>query len=314
MSTPFDVVNRILPHIKALIAWDLIKKGLGQRRVARALGTSQALISKYISRAPQYYLDELDRLGIRDEELRSMIEVVSNYIVSGRIDDSRSYLTVYIFTLLRSGKLCKAHRLVSKGLDSCRVCEYMMVGLEDEVVARVKYAVKVIESIPDIELIVPEIGMNVVEAKPNAQSVYEVVGIPGRIIKVNDRVRAVSQPTYGGSRFMASLILKVMKYFPNTRSAINIRYLALLEDMLKGASLRVTRVGPYESRSLNTVLELIERNLSVSPNVPDAIVDVGPPGFEHLIYVLAEDSVKLADKISMLMNYLRGLCSKSKCH
>mgnify|MGYP001626166792 CR=1 FL=1 len=305
MSTPFDIVDYILPDIKALISWNLAKKGVGQRQIARALSTSQALISKYLSKDPGYYLEKLSKLGIDISELNTIIEVITTYIIKGRLNDAISYLTIYLLTLLKGRKLCNAHKLIARSLSDCNVCDYIIHAYSDELVERVKYVTWVLETLPDAELLVPEIGMNVVEARPNAKTVYDVVGIPGRIVKVFNKVKAVSQPTYGGSRFMASLILEVMKYFPHIRSAVNIKYSEEAEDALMKLNFNVTKLKHYETRSLNTILSLISNELMRASTAPDAIIDLGPPGFEHLIYVLAEDSLKLVNKLNNLMNELR---------
>lgn len=305
MSTPFDVINYILPDIKALISWNLVKKGVGQRQIARALSTSQALISKYVSKDPAYYLEKLNKLGIDINELNTVIEVITTYIINDRLNDAISYLTIFLLTLLKGRKLCNAHKLIARGLHDCNVCDYIIYTYSDELIERVKYATWVLEALPDIELLVPEVGMNVVEARPNAKTVYDVVGIPGRIVKVFNKVKAVSQPTYGGSRFMASLILEIMKYFPHIKSAMNIKYSEEAEEVLMRLNFNVIKLKQYETRSLNTILNLISNELMRTSTAPDAIIDLGPPGFEHLIYILAEDSLKLINKLNNLVNELR---------
>ncbi|MEM1982325.1 MAG: thiamine-phosphate synthase family protein [Sulfolobales archaeon] len=302
MSTPFDVVNNVLPYIKALVAWNLSDKGLSQRQVAKTLYVSQALISKYLSKNRNYYLIRLKELGLDEAEVKDVIEVVTNYIVGRRLGDATSYLTIFLLTKLKDGKLCNAHRKLVRGLSNCNICYYLTPGVNDEIIQRVKYALETLETMRDAHTLVPEVGMNIVEARPNAKTIYEVAGIPGRIVKVFNTVKAVSQPTYGSSRFMASVLLEVMKYFPNIKSAANIRYSKELENSLSKLNLNTVRLDPYENRTIETVIELISRELRKLKSYPDAIIDLGPPGFEHLIYLFAEDSLKLLEKIRLIVS------------
>ncbi|MCS7108027.1 MAG: thiamine-phosphate synthase family protein [Sulfolobales archaeon] len=302
MSTPFDVVNSVLPYIKALFAWSLSNKGLSQRQVAKALCVSQALISKYLSKEQHYYMSKLKELGLDEAEVKDVIEVVSNYIIGRRLGDATSYLTIFLLTKLKDGKLCNAHRRLVRGLENCNICYYLTPGVSDEVVQRVKYALENLETMRDVMVLVPEVGMNIVEARPNAKTIFEVVGIPGRIVKVFNTVKAVSQPTYGSSRFMATILLEVMKYFPNIRSAANIKYSKELENSLNKLKMNVVRIGPYEYRTLETIVELVSKELRKLKSSPDAVIDLGPPGFEHLIYLFAEDSLKLLEKFRLIVS------------
>ena len=61
-------------------------------------------------------------------------------------------------------------------------------------------------------------------ARENAQSVEDVVGVPGRITTINGRAKAFTMPDWGASSHMARLVLEVMKHDPERRSALNLRY------------------------------------------------------------------------------------------
>jgi len=303
--TPLELICAVLPYFKALVAWSLRNRGLGQRTIARALNTSQALISKYLSRPREYYLTLLRDSGFSEEEVGGVVEAVTNYLIKGRAGDAMLFLTTYFLTELRNGRFCQLHRSQVRGLGECSICSYLAVRAGDEVIQRVEDAVKILESLPNIYMVVPEVGMNVVEARAGASSVHEVVGVPGRIVRVFNKVKAVSTPCYGGSRFMATLLLNVMKYFPNVRSAANIRYSKEVENILSKLNLHTLIIGPYEIRTLDGVVSLVNKALATSDKAPDAIIDLGPPGFEHLIYLFAEDSYRLVSKIALIINSLK---------
>ena len=61
-------------------------------------------------------------------------------------------------------------------------------------------------------------------ARKNAQTLKDVAGIPGRVTIVNGMPKAVARPDYGVSSHMARLVISIMKYDPDKRSALNIKY------------------------------------------------------------------------------------------
>jgi len=110
-----------------------------------------------------------------------------------------------------------------------------MAWLYDEsekyrVISELLKAVRVLESSPHAHKLVPETQMNLVMALPHASSIQDVAGFPGRIVKVGDRVKAVSCPEFGASRHVANAVLTAMKFNPEIRSAMNVR---LSEELLK---------------------------------------------------------------------------------
>ena len=70
-------------------------------------------------------------------------------------------------------------------------------------------------------------------AKEDAITINDVAGVPGRITTVNGKAKAFMKPDWGASSHMARLILEVMKYDPERRSAINLRYHPSLIELIK---------------------------------------------------------------------------------
>ena len=72
--------------------------------------------------------------------------------------------------------------------------------------------------------LIPEIRTNIVYALPEAKSVDEVAGIPGRVTKAFGRAFYCMEPAFGASDHMARLILAAMRYDGELRGAINVGY------------------------------------------------------------------------------------------
>ena len=71
---------------------------------------------------------------------------------------------------------------------------------------------------------IPECQTNFVYSKKNPNSIKEILGIEGRIVKTGKKVTVAGKLTYGGSKHVATSLLAVNKKFPKIRSAINLKY------------------------------------------------------------------------------------------
>lgn len=73
---------------------------------------------------------------------------------------------------------------------------------------------------------IPEVQSNLGYALPAfyARDLNDVAAIPGRIIKYMGKAKPSGPPTFGVSSHVASYILTAMKYDPEVRSAMNIKY------------------------------------------------------------------------------------------
>ena len=72
--------------------------------------------------------------------------------------------------------------------------------------------------------LIPEVSSNLGYALPGAEGIHDVAAYPGRIVRFKDTVASVSDPEFGASRHVAKIILTVMNFDPEYRSAMNIRY------------------------------------------------------------------------------------------
>ena len=101
------------------------------------------------------------------------------------------------------------------------------------VIEETSIAVKIIEDHPEFTPYIPEVGMQVAMALPFATSPQEVAAVEGRIIRLAGRPKAVGGIRFGASSHMARVILTAMRYNPNFRAAMNIRYASELIDAFK---------------------------------------------------------------------------------
>lgn len=94
----------------------------------------------------------------------------------------------------------------------------------EKVKASIGKAVKLIEACKECAHILPEVGTNIAMALPNAEALKDVAGLTGRIIQVEDKAVGVGEPKFGATRHMGTVLLSALKYNPDFRAVINVKY------------------------------------------------------------------------------------------
>ncbi|WP_048148842.1 thiamine-phosphate synthase family protein [Methanolacinia paynteri] len=170
---------------------------------------------------------------------------------------------------------------------------------KEKVIGAVQKAVGKISEYMNSKLI-PEVGMNIGFAIPDATSVSDVAAVEGRIVRKGDAVFPVGDVKMGASDHVARIIITAMKYDPEMRAAANVRYsdaiLKVLEDM------------PLEIRSFDrgrepagvSTMDWGVASCCSEDDVPDVIYDMGAVGKEPMIRILGEDPASVVNNILML--------------
>ena len=156
--------------------------------------------------------------------------------------------------------------------------------------------------------LIPEVQSNLGYALPHAANSQEVIAFPGRIIRLNNSIATVADPMPGSSHHIAQIILTVMKYRKDFRSAMNIKYSP--EIIKKCRSLKF-KLGTFdrkdepenikrkEGASLNWG---IERLLNKRKIIPDVIYDQGDRGKEPMVRIIGKNPLEVADKVLKIAN------------
>lgn len=293
---PHELVNElVVSELRGIVAHRLRERGFGQLKIAKLLGISQPMVSRYISVGFHEYLERLRRLGLDPSEVLRVVDMLVEKLVSGDYYEYLRLLSSFVNSLLKRGSLCDAHRKSAPLIPSnCDLCFKLFEEVTDPYVEEVRIAYELFSLHPRGHEIVPEVGMNIVSAPPSSSDLRDVVGFSGRIICVHNKVVAAGEPVRGGSKHTASVLLKVMRKFPNIRSAVVIKYSHECLQKLVSAGLYVVRTGPHSSGAeLFTVLEKTVESLQKEP---DVIADAGGLGLEPVMYVFAVNAVRAVKK------------------
>jgi len=170
------------------------------------------------------------------------------------------------------------------------------------VLENLRRAVELLESSMHAFRLVPEVQMNLVMALPHASNPSEVAGIPGRIVRVGERVKASSYPQFGASKHLASAILTVMQVDAGFRSIMNIRYTPHAVEVCRNIGLKTSsydrRTEPEKVKEMEggTIPWGTRTAIEKLGKVPDAIYHLGDWGKEPMITVLGRSAVEVVEK------------------
>ena len=149
--------------------------------------------------------------------------------------------------------------------------------------------------------LIPEVGMNIVYALPDARSRDDVAGVLGRIVRLGDRVHPVGEIAFGASDHVARIVLTAMRFDPGIRSAANIRF---SESILQEMENLMFEICSFDREKEPPGVQTMDWGVAscCRDGVPDVIYDQGARGKEPMIRILGEDPVTVAHNILKLSN------------
>ncbi|HID25209.1 MAG TPA: bifunctional hydroxymethylpyrimidine kinase/phosphomethylpyrimidine kinase [Thermoplasmata archaeon] len=149
--------------------------------------------------------------------------------------------------------------------------------------------------------LIPEVGINIGYALPDAENRNQVCALDGRIIRGKQRFyHGILR--FGVSKHISSIILTTMKFNKNMRSAMNIKYTPELMEKIKETGLTVCSFSREEEP------EEVESTMKWGTTfvirkhgeVPDVIWDKGSVGKEPMIRLLGKTPEDLIKKLKLI--------------
>jgi hydroxymethylpyrimidine kinase/phosphomethylpyrimidine kinase len=171
-----------------------------------------------------------------------------------------------------------------------------------ELFQRVSRAVEILKD-EKIGYLIPEVQSNLGVGLEGARTHQDVLGFPGRIVKHGTSIVTLSPPTFGGSRHVANIVLTAMRYNPEKRAVMNVKYTPELVKICQRLKFKTAtfdradepkKVRRKEGSSLEWGTDTAIKGCGF---VPDIIYDIGGFGKEEMIRVIADDVESLVDKI-----------------
>lgn len=294
MQPPDELMVRdFLPAMRQLVAQQLRSQGLSQTRISALLGVTQASVSLYLASDAKKAHSALARLSVSKSVADRYASHLAADVTKGPADGVGTLDSIWK-GLLGSGAICPAHRSLYPELADCDVC-IKLYGLEGGekslAVSDVADAVRLIEGSPDFVALIPEVSVNIACATPDAATPADVIAVPGRIVRVKGRAKALLPPEAGASIHMSKVLLAVRRRRPAVRACINLRYDSKVASAMKSMGLRTLSVGNHHrTASVDPTVDAIQRRLRGASSNFDAIVDLGGSGVEPNVYLFAESA------------------------
>lgn len=310
MQPPDELMTGVfLPSMRHLVAVRLRSRGLSQSKISALLGVTQASVSLYLSANPKKAYDQLSKLSITKSQAEGDASRLAQALLTGAAYGVKTLDQIWT-SLLGSGAACDAHRKMYPSLADCDFCvkEYGgKQGVLSEVVSEVADAAKLLEDSPEFIGVMPEVSVNIACAAPGATGPGDIVAIPGRIVKVRDRAKAMLPPEAGASAHMSRVLLMVMNKRPQFRACINVRYDRKMEKVAKKKGLRTLTIGRYQAAGGDPTSDALEKKLKSAPPAFEAIVDEGGAGIEPNLYLFAKGAREVAElALRMAKDYSAG--------
>jgi predicted fused transcriptional regulator/phosphomethylpyrimidine kinase/predicted transcriptional regulator len=287
-----------------MLAAELDARGFTQQAVADRLGVTQAAVSKYLNED----VPTEDRF-VEDSRMQATVERIAAGFADGSMDDYEALgeLLALVREFEDRGPICAVHEeempaLQGTGCDLCIRGLDADVSEERAVLASVRKAARRIADTTAVVDYIPNVGMNVGMALPDAEDQLDVAAIPGRIHSLRGRVNVPSNPEFGASEHVATTILAATTVDPTRRAAIN---LATSDAVLDAAVARgydpLSFDAGYENRA-----ERLEARFRDADRVPTVIYHEGAMGIEPITYVLAESAEDAARTLADLVETASG--------
>ncbi|WP_339104005.1 thiamine-phosphate synthase family protein [Haloterrigena salinisoli] len=292
------VVDEFLPTVRSLLAGELRDRGLTQSEVADVLGISQSAVSKYA------HGDVTTNERIADDErVEALVSELADGLAAGDVTPVQALIEIEVLVRdLESGGdlLAQLHEeavpeLADHGA-SFRVHDPENdLRTSERVLSSLRRGLRILENAGGFATLIPAVGSNLVACTPDAEDVDDVAGVPGRIFDVKGQTTVPSDPEFGVSEHVASVLLAAREHGADASAAINIRYDEQLIAELTEQG-HVTAEFDESSDVASSVGAAIEDD-------PEATVlyQTGGMGIEPLIYVLGPDAESVADAVRSLI-------------
>lgn len=303
MFPPCEMMTKnFLPPLRGLVAHRMKKKGLGQTSIAKLLGVTQSAVSQMLQVDEKKFLTKLEDMGIAKKETALLVQALCDELEKNPVNATR---VLYMFwrDLLSKGRLCEFHRKMHPQLADCDICIGQVFATEFDqdriqVLKALEKCVEKLESNRAFRKLIPEVGTNVVYSIENPATTNDVAGVAGRLVSVDDEVKAVGRAVFGGSHHLAIILLTAQRFNKNIRSAINIRYSSEILRAMESLGIKHVVVEPSPKMvSDQTVVEDVEKSFREVGGTLEAVAHGGGIGFEAITYVFAENPDKLVNKV-----------------
>jgi predicted fused transcriptional regulator/phosphomethylpyrimidine kinase/predicted transcriptional regulator len=280
------VVEEFLPTFRAMLAGELRDRNRTQSEVAELLGISQSAVSKYAHGEV-----ETNDVLAEDDRVIELVDRLADGLTSGDMTRVQALVEteVLIRKLERGDVLARLHEEAFPPLADYEGAldihdPESELRTAERVRSSVRRGVRTLETISGFAALIPAVGSNLVEALPDAKGIDDVAAVPGRILDIKGRATVPSDPEFGVSEHVASVLLAAREAGHDARAALNVRYDEDIVEKLEAAG--------YETVEFDAEADVgtAIADALADESDPDVLYQTGGFGIEPVCYVLGADA------------------------
>ncbi|MFB6154936.1 MAG: thiamine-phosphate synthase family protein [Haloferacaceae archaeon] len=292
------VVDEFLPTFRSMLAEDLRERGFTQHEVAEALDISQSAVSKYA------HGEVNQRPEVReDERVQALVGRIGEGFATGDMSRVQALVEAEVFIReLEAGDLLT--ELHEEAMPALTEHDYASIHdpdstlrITERVRTSVRRGLRSLTNASGFAGLIPNVGSNLVECVPDAAGIDDVVGVPGRIVDVKGRATVPSDPEFGVSEHVASVLLAARAAGAEVRGAVNLRYDPDLLRELESTGLQTVEFDGEEDVDVAVADALEGRDLGET----FVLYQTGSYGIEPITYILGPDAPTVATVVRELL-------------
>ncbi|MFB6114026.1 MAG: thiamine-phosphate synthase family protein [Halodesulfurarchaeum sp.] len=292
------ITEEFLPTFRSMLAAELRDRGLTQAEVAARLGISQSAVSKYAQG------DVRTRPEIEsDQRVRDLVQELGAGLESGDMRPVQALIeTELLIRRMARGDdvLSTLHEAAMPELAEIDY-DFTAVEAESEALARertlssVRRGLRILEQTSGFAALIPQVGSNLVECLPEADSIHEVAGVPGRLFDVRGRIEVPGEPDFGVSEHVASVLLAAREAGIEARAAVNIAYDPDTVHRLEALGRKSLEFDVGDGSASDAIRDLgpVDSRITV-------LYHTGGFGVEPNVYVIGESASDVAELVREL--------------
>jgi len=169
--------------------------------------------------------------------------------------------------------------------------------VRSQVLLELRDAIKKLIKLDRFCRLIPQVGTNLVYAIEEASDFSDVAAISGRIISCIGKPVLCGYVVYGGSNFLASVVLEAMKISPELRSAVNLRGNESIAQTLRDMGMDFVVISSTDVKDVCPVTIEIEE----SGEVHRAYYHPGAFGVEASTTILGEIPMEIVEIVTELL-------------
>jgi predicted fused transcriptional regulator/phosphomethylpyrimidine kinase len=193
----------------------------------------------------------------------------------------------------------------------------MKMDEDIEMYGKMAVAQNILEGCQEFASLVPEVRTNLVFARAEAKTRYEVLAIEGRITTVNGLPHAAGKPRFGASSHMARLLIEIRRVDPTIRAGIDFANDPALAKWLddycrtKGWVFSVIdrRNEPEEikeAEGASMPWKVAEAIRAAGGCVPKVFYETGAVGKEPVSVLVGKDPIEVVEQVCEIARRYHG--------